>query len=227
VVRATAGSTGPAAPLWRVQRGLEELYRVDTGVEIGDFMVGAELRDALVAARRPREQLLVCEADGEMGLALFIDPDALANLVSHDPARRLGDHNLGDFLLVVEGVSHFIYAIRCARAERPVSQLELELQAEVDKYVTCLLATEPEAEVSAVLRRRLFDDAVYEPDLDHDERARYRAANDNAQRYAAYLEQAFVVPRRIPEMLAELRRFYRLGLAGKLGSIARAAGRAA
>jgi hypothetical protein len=223
----TSGGNDPAAPLWRVQRGLEELYRVDTGVEIGDFVVGAELRDALVAARRPREQLLVCEADGEMAVALFIDPRALANLVSHDPARRLGDHNLGDFLLVIEGVSHFIYAIRCARAERPVSQLELELQAEVDKYVTCLLATEPGAEVSAALRRRLFDDAAYEPDLDHDERDRYRAANDNAQRYAAYLEQSFVVPRRIPEMLAELRRFYRLGLAGKLGSIARAAGRAA
>ena len=222
-----SGGTDPAAPLWRVQRGLEELYRVDTGVEIGDFVVGAELRDALVAARRPREQLLVCEADGEMAVALFIDPGALANLVSHDPARRLGDHNLGDFLLVIEGVSHFIYAIRCARAERPVSQLELELQAEVDKYVTCLLAREPEAEVSAALRRRLFGDAAYDLDLDHDERARYRAANDNAQRYAAYLEQAFVVPRRIPEMLAELRRFYRLGLAGKLGSIARAAGRAA
>jgi len=200
---------------------------VDTGVEIGDFVVGAELRDALVDARRPREQLLVCEAEGELALALFIDPRALENLVSHDPARRLGDHNLGDFLLVIEGVSHFIYAIRCARAERPVSQLELELQAEVDKYVTCLLATEPGAEVSAALRRRLFDDAAYEPDLDHDERDRYRAANDNAQRYAAYLEQSFVVPRRIPEMLAELRRFYRLGLAGKLGSIAHAVGRAA
>jgi hypothetical protein len=223
----TPGGTGSAAPLWRVQRGLEALYRVDTGVEIGDFVVGAELRDALVAARRPREQLLVCEAEGEMAVALFIDPRALANLSSHDPARRLGDHNLGDFLLVIEGVSHFIYAVRCARAERPVSQLELELQAEVDKYVTCLLATEPEAEVSAALRRRLFADAAYEPDLDHDERDRYRAANDNAQRYAAFLEQAFVVPRRIPEMLAELRRFYRLGLAGKLGSIARAAGRAA
>lgn len=224
---ATSGGTGSAAPLWRVQRGLEELYRVHTGVEIADFVVGAELRDALVAARRPREQLLVCEAEGEMALALFIDPGALANLVSHDPARRLGDHNLGDFLLVIEGVSHFIYAVRCARAERPVSHLELELQAEVDKYVTCLLATEPEAEVSAALRRRLFDHAAYDPELDRDEHARYRAANDNAQRYAAYLEQAFVVPRKIPEMLAELRRFYRLGLAGKLGSIARAAGRAA
>jgi hypothetical protein len=218
------GAPGGAGPLWRVQRGLEALYRIDTGVEIGDFVVGAELRDAVVAARRPREQLLVHEADGELALALFICPRALANLTSHDPARRLGDHNLGDFLLVVEGVSHFIYAIRCARAERPVSQLELELQAEVDKYVTCLLATEPAEEVSAALRRRLFGDAAYDPELDHDEHARYRAANDNAQRYAAWLEQAFVAPRRIPEMLAELRRFYRLGLAGKLGSIAACAG---
>jgi hypothetical protein len=155
-----------------------------------------------------------------MALALFIDPRALANLVSHDPTRRLGDHNLGDFLLVVEGVSHFIYAIRCARAERPVSQLELELQAEVDKYVTCLLTTDPEPDVSAALRRRLFGDAIYDADLDRDEHARYRAANDNAQRYAAWLERAFVARRRIPEMLAELRRFYRLGLSAKLAAIA-------
>lgn len=209
--------------LGRMQRGLEALYRVETGVEIADFVVGIELRDALVTARRPREQLLVSEADGELALALFIDPDVLANLTSHDPARRLGDHNLGDFLLAVEGVSHFIYAIWCARAERPVSQLELELQAEVDKYVTCLLTTAPEVAVSAELRRRLFGDAIYDPDLDHDEHARYRAANDNAQRYASWLEDAFVGPRRIPEMLAELRRFYRMGLAAKLSAIARAA----
>ena len=74
--------------LGRVQRGLEALYRVSTGVEVDDFVVGAELRDALVPARRPREQLLVSEADGEVALALFIDPSALANLTSHDPSRR-------------------------------------------------------------------------------------------------------------------------------------------
>jgi len=216
-----------AGTLGRVQRGLEALYRVNTGVEVGDFVVGPAQRDALKPARRPREQLLVCEADGEVALALFIDPDALANLLDHDPARRLGDHNFGDFLLAIEGVSHFIYAICCARAERPVSQLELELQAEVDKYVTCLLTTEPELAVSAELRRRLFGDVCYEPDLDREEHDRYRAANDNAQRYATWLEQAFVGPRRIPEMLAELRRFYRLGLAGKLGTIACSIPRAA
>ena len=175
------------------------------------------------ATRRPREQLLVSEDGGEMSLALFIDPAVLANLGQHDPARRLGDHNLGDFLLAIEGVSHFIYTILCARLDRPVSQLELELQAEVDKYVTCLLSTAPDPELSHALRRRLFGDCAYDPDLDHDEHHRYRAANDNANRYASWLEQTMVARRRIPEMLGELRRFYRQGLAAKLGAIARAA----
>ncbi len=209
--------------LARVQRGLETLYRVDTGVAVDDFVIDESTRAGLAPTRRPREQLLVCEDEGEMALALFIDPSVLTNLATHDPGHRLGDHNLGDFLLAVEGVSHFIYAICCARAERPVTQLELELQAEVDKYVTCLLATEPATGQSEALRQRLFVDAEYEPDLDGDERDRYRAANDNAHRYAAWLEATFVATRRIPEMLGELRRFYREGLAAKLSRIARAA----
>ncbi len=163
------------------------------------------------------------EDAGEIELALFVDPVALANLAANDPGRRLGDHNFGDFLLAIEGVSHFVYMICCARVERRVSQLELELQAEVDKYVTCLLVREPARDVSAALRARLFGDCEYHDDLDHEERDRYRAANDNAQRYAAYLEAAFVAPRRIPEMLHELRGFYRAGLAAKLAHIACAA----
>src|SRR6185312_7788418 len=169
--------------LGRVQRGLETLYRVDTGVTVDDFVIDEPTRDRLVGERRPREQLLAVEDAGEMSLALFVDPAALANLERHDPGRDLGDHNLGDFLLAVEGVSHFIYAVWCARAERPVTQLELELQAEVDKYVTCLLHNEGAPDVSERLRHRLFGDCEYEPDLDGDERDRYRAANDNAHRY--------------------------------------------
>jgi hypothetical protein len=210
--------------LSRVQRGLESLYRVDTGVAVDEFVIDEAARDHLIRSRRPREQLIAVEdSHGELNLALYIDRDALANLERHDPAHALGAHNLGDFLLAVEGVSHFIYAICCARADRPLSQLELELQAEVDKYVTCLLVGAPERATSEVLRARLFGDAEYEPDLDDDEKARYRAANDNAHRYAAWLESEYVGPRRIPEMLGELRRFYREGLAGKLARIARAA----
>lgn len=209
--------------LHRVQRGLEELYRIDTGVAVADFVIDGGVRDALAPTRRPREQLLLHQDDGELALALFIDPAALANLAQHDPGRALTDANFGDFLLAVEGVSHFVYAVRCARHGRPLSALELELQAEVDKYVTCLLLGEVAPAASRALRQRLFDDARYEPDLDDDEHDRYRAANDNARRYAGHLEATYVAPRRVPEMLAELRRFYRHGLAGKLGAIARAA----
>ena len=199
--------------LARVQRGLETLYRVDTGVAVDDFVIDDAGRAAFSPARRPREQLLAIEDRGEMNLALYVDPAAAA--ASYD---RLGDHNFGDFLLVVEGVSHFIYTVWCARAERPLTQLELELQAEVDKYVTCLLHG---GAGSRALRERLFVNFEYEPDLDDDERERYRAANDNAHRYAAWLEAEYVAPGKIPEMLAELRRFYRAGLAAKLADCAR------
>lgn len=206
--------------LGRVQRGLETLYRVDTGVAIDDFVIDAPTRDRLVVDRRPREQLLLVEGEGEVSLALFVDPVAIANLERHDPGRQLGDHNLGDFLLVIEGVSHFIYAITCAREQRPVTQLELELQAEIDKYIACLLVGDPELDASAALRERLFADPMYEPDLNADERLRYRAANDHAHRYAAWLEAVYLAPQRIPDMLSELRRFYRDSLASKLARIA-------
>jgi hypothetical protein len=200
--------------LARLQRGLETLYRLESGACVDDFVIDEATRDRVVQARRPREQLLVSEDAGELEIALFVDRAALDNLAANDPSRRLGDHNFGDFLLAIEGVSHFVYTMACARADRPVSQLELELQAEVDKYVTCLLVSELEA--SPGLRRRLFGECAYDGDLDGDELLRYRAANDNAMRYSAYLESTFVGPRRIPEMLAELRRFYRDGLAAKL-----------
>ena len=208
--------------LSRVQRGLEALYRVDTGVDVHDFVIDEAARDTFAPLRRPREQLLVSHdsAGDELSLALFIAPDVLATLHAHDPSHGLGDHNFGDFLLAVEGVSHFIYTVCCARAERRVSQLELELQAEVDKYVTCLLASDAKPEASEPLRRRLFRDPCYEPDLDDDERDRYEIANDNADRYAAWLEGTYVASRRIPDMLAEIRRFYRRGLSDKLARCA-------
>lgn len=213
--------------LRRVQRGLEELYRIEPGANVEDFVISEATRDRMASVqpgalgRRPREQLLVLDEAGEMSIALFVDGAAMRNLAANDPATRLDERNFGDFLLAIEGVSHFVYTLACARVDRPISQLELELQAEVDKFVTCLLVTDPaSAHVSSLLRTRLFADAEYERDLDRDELERYRAANDNAFRYTGFLEETYVVERRIPDMLSELRRFYRRGLAAKLAACA-------
>lgn len=203
--------------LARLQRGLERMYRIETEVSVDDFVIGAEARRELGVARAPREQLLVAEEAGEVSVGLFVDERALCNLERHDPSRRLDDRNLGDFLLAVEGVSHFVYLTWRAQNDHRVTALELELQAEVDKYVTCLLCGHMDR--SAELRRRLFEQFSFEPDLDDEERDRYRTANSNAQRYSASLERRYVQPGRIADMLGELRRFYRLPLAGKLDHI--------
>jgi len=161
--------------LARLQRGLETLYRVETHLPIDDFLVDAETRDATLGAgaRLPREQLVIQQHEGELAMALFVDGEALSNLERHDPSDRLDHRNFTDFCLAVEGVSHFVYLALCAAGDRSVSQLELELQAEVDKYACCLLL----AGRDPALRRRLYGDVQFADDLDPEERARYEAAN--------------------------------------------------
>jgi len=205
--------------LARLQLGLEALYRVETRLDVDAFLIDEQQRESTGVARAPREQLLVQQVDDELGLALFVDGQTLANLERNDPAERLDGANFADFCLAVEGVSHFIYVALCAAGERPVSALELELQAEVDKFACCLLMHRSRSDD---LRRRLFQDVRFAEDLDATERDRYRTANGQADRYAATLERRFVRADRIDDMLTELRRFYRLGLDGKLGHIARA-----
>jgi hypothetical protein len=218
-VKATRRRPPRLSVLSRLQLGLEALYRVQTHLAIDAFLIDDAQRGSVDPRRSPREQLLVREADDELGLALFVDAGALANLERHDPAAGLDEGNFTDFCLAVEGVSHFIYVALCAAIRRSVSPLELELQAEVDKFACCVLLARP----SRDLRRRLYGDVRYADDLDGDESARYRAANAGANRYASVLERRFVRADRTDAlpMLAELRRFYRMDLPEKLGHIAR------
>jgi hypothetical protein len=209
--------------LGRVQRGLETVYRVQTQLDIDAFVLGEDQRDQALGPeqRRPREQLLVSQSGEELSLGLFLDGEALANLRRHDPAGGLSEQNFWDFCLAVEGVSHFIYVALCAARDRSVTALELELQAEVDKFVSCTVV-QGERD-TAGLRERLYERVSLDEALDADERARYRLANDQARRYSLSLERRYLSRGRVQEMLGELRRFYRLELQEKLRHIDQAA----
>jgi hypothetical protein len=134
--------------------------------------------------------------------------------------------------LLVEGVSHFVYFTLRARANRQVSALELELQAEVDKFACCVLLSANRAEGdpargragAAGWARGLFEDVRFADDLDPEEHDRYRTANREARRYAAALSRRFIDSDRLGDMLPELRHFYRMPLAEKRAHIARADG---
>jgi hypothetical protein len=205
-----------AAILRALQGGIESLYRVETDLDVCDFLVGNGTE------REAREQLLIKQTDGEMQLGLFVDERTLENLAFRDPARRLDEQNLPDFLLAVEGVSHFVYIAHRAQIERPVSAVELELQAEVDKYLVALLVWWNQlGEPPEGLRNRLFERVRYAGDLSAEERDRYELANRAAASYVQSLEERYLRRREVngDDMLAEARLFYRKGLAQKLEHI--------
>lgn len=99
-----------------------------------------------------------------------------------------------------------------------MSELELELQAEVDKFLVCL-ALDPTSRFSvAALRSRLFRQIRYRPQLEPRVAERYREANELADKYCRFLERKFLRYDRAQEMNAELRRFYRKG-PGKVNAV--------
>jgi len=171
--------------------------------------------------RAAREKLLVREARDGLDLALYLDSAIVARLREDDPMDRLHDDNLADLWLALEGVSHFVYLVWNARYARKVTLLELELQAEVDKYVTTALlcARQCAGRVPGELHRRLFEEVRFDAALDARGLERYRSANAYASMYCSVLRDLYLRRPGREGMIPELRRFYRLGQSAKIDRI--------
>jgi hypothetical protein len=208
-----------------MQSLLAGLYDAPVEHDAEDFLVSdpQRLRE-VVGEPLSDEQVFVVEQDGEVRIGLFIDQRVIDRLQRHDPLDALDEDNLNDFCTALEGVSHFHYLIwSCARG-RSVSLLELELQAEVDKYATALalLTKQREGAFPGDLHARMFGSVSFLPELDAVSRRRYEEANRHAARYCRLLDQRYLHPRRRqPEKwLAELRRFFRCGHQEKIRQLA-------
>jgi hypothetical protein len=179
------------------------VYRLDRVVDVGDFVQGA--------GEGERESVLLRESDD----------GALEMSVQLPRLQDDSGASLDGLCQIIEGVSHFVYVVERARTGRVATQLELEVQAEVDKWVVLAASIDAfDARRSATLRTRLFEDFVFL----HDETSeagrelaeRYRVANDVAHRFVRRLERDYVGRARFGELHAELRVFFHIGQEGKL-----------
>jgi hypothetical protein len=210
--------------LRRLQALLGRLYDVDLDYDVYDFLVTdrRQLGDALnVGERRaPEEELLLAPTADGAGIALFIDAALLGRLEREDPLGSLTERNLADYCTALEGVSHFLYTTWRLDRDAPVSLLELETQAEVDKYATTvfLLADQQGGAYPLQVHAQLFDRVSFDPALAPAETERYRMAHRCAAQYCRRLERRFVRrgEARTEALVRELRRFYRLGSSAKL-----------
>jgi len=214
--------------LRRMQSLLAGLYDAPVEHDAEDFLLSdrQRLSDVVGEHSEPHsdEQVFVVQEEGGVRIGLYIDQRVLDRLERHDPLEQLDERNLHDYCTALEGVSHFHYLIWSLARGRPVSLLELELQAEVDKYATALaLLTQQRAGAfPGALHSRMFSGVSFMPQLDAASRRRYEEANRHAARYCRELDQRYLHPRRRqPEKwLAELRRFFRCGHQEKIRQLA-------
>lgn len=205
-----------------IQEHLEVIYGIRAGYRAKDFLVDAEAARLLGGSGRAREELLVAGGAEGLELALYLEPALLARLSSTDPSQAMAT-DMGDFCEIAEGVSHFLYVAHVASMERTVSLLELEAQAEVDKFVVCTLLKWGlnVGHWAGTLVGRLFERVQLRTGLSDPERWRYLEANRLAKIYCERL-LPLVCSGRMDRLLAELRHAYRLGAEAKLQYFGRA-----
>lgn len=212
-------------PVARLQQLLADIYDADVGLDVRDFIVTERSRATKLAGQPPpaSESLLVRETPGGLELALYLDASVLGRLTGKDPFAALELHDLEDLCTALEGISHFQYLVWCAQRGRSVSLLEMETQAEVDKFAaTFFLLSRQLGRVPADLHARLFERIRFVEALPAAIRARYETANRLAARFCRRLQRRFLERRGFrPDLaLKELRAFWRLPHAPKLNAAA-------
>jgi hypothetical protein len=205
-----------------LQTLVRDFYALELTHDVRDFVT----TDADVASRIDREgrpadeKLLIEEHGGEASVCLYLDAELVGRLAHDDPNERLHSANLEDFLTALEGVSHFVYYAWNAALDKSVTLLEMELQAEVDKFVATTLLLQRQGErPPQALHRLLFDLPRLDPRLAEQEVDRYRQANRYAARYCAQLGAGLAQASAAAHVQSELRRFYRLPQAAKIEHI--------
>jgi hypothetical protein len=180
--------------LSRTQRDLERLYELEPGPEITAFVQFDEAH--------AHETVVVRQHEHDVELAVLLPADLAPG------ATRLDDASLQ----VIEGASHFVLLSERARTELPATQLELEIQAEVDKFALLVHAVAAGEVQLQRLHHWLFERVHFLHHAKSEAGQRYRTANDVAARLCSR-----VFLRDVGEQRGQLlRRFYRSGQAEKI-----------
>lgn len=200
--------------LQRLQRGLERFYGLEQAPGVEDFVQ--------LGSRNSREALLVRDSGDELYVAVMFPVDQ----VPEEPLRASDD-----WTQLIEAVSHFLFLAERARVELPTTQLELELQAEIDKFVVLLPTLGPARFANAKggsrsrstlavhalreLHRYLYDDVTFLHAAESSQGQRYRLANQLAAHYVDRLLDSGK-----PEHWQKrLRAFYRAGQTEKISLV--------
>ena len=200
---------------------MQAIYEIEVDHSVNDFLITDKvLADHLSAesSNNNDERLLISEYEDGIDLSLYISADVYKHIENSHPINLVKQGKHSEFCLMLEGVSHFLYVVWNANHHKQVTLLEMELQAEIDKFIFMQDLIDHEQKNDSIddLRNWLFENNTYDAELNSNELERYEQANYYAAKYCRALQQNYKLSGLNPELLNDLRRLYRMSQQEKM-----------
>lgn len=201
----------------QVRYDLNLPYRIEHFVT-SDRQVANELADAQASLGQQRpdideELVFIQQHRDSLEFTVYFDEELLDSVIEQRS-------DLDGMCTVVEGASHAVCLLWHAHYDRQVRSIDLELQAEVDKFMLLIENHEDPLE-RRKLHRRLFVDSRIMSASDSSLHERYRVASQYASQYCHWLNNRFIDNNDHVALHGELARFYRLSGRAKFDHIQR------
>ena len=211
-----------------LQQQFQSIYQLPQYLSIEDFLINPETLDTmkeqqcvLPSIAPHKGYMLLFTEDDELHVGIYLHSNVIDNLRRYNPLLGLHEKNIDDFCIMTEEVSHFLYTTWKARHDIQMTKLEIELQAEVDKFILCTLyrAQHQDKTDSLPLIDLLFEGYHFEENLSEESKARYHTASKLARHYCHFLDRHYINDNHIPQMIEEIRQFYRFSQTEKISHI--------
>jgi len=218
------------AVIRKIDRSLKALYHLDLPYKAERFLIARPfVQGTSVESKDGADGILgslfvhLVPVDGvdEIRLGIYLNADIVQSLSTlRLPASRWTYSQFRAFAVGVEEVSHFLYLLFHAQTGRQVSQLEMELQGEVDKFVLSYFAFAQEGHSPEKVFDELFDQFFvkfrWQDSLSDEQKERYQEASRLARAFLLRSRKNLLSPKEQPKAIKALRDFYRLSSTQKL-----------
>ncbi len=212
-----------------LQRKIEKTYALDTGItNIEQYIVGDRGYKEFYAKEKIRTvinshsgaRVLIRDAGGMLKVSIYYPDELIKELEDNDPRLGLHDDNIDFCASFIEELDHFLFIAQNYKLNRPFSLLELELQANVTKYLVLkyfIALQNKSIKLSKsdreYIRYHLFYKRKYDIE-DTSERKRYEDAGAFGMLYTKYID---LLPQE--DRLRDLRQFSRMTCPSKIRHI--------
>ena len=212
-----------------LQRKIEKTYALNTGItNIEQYIIGDKGYEEFYAKEKIRTvvnshsgaKVLIRDAGETLKVSIYYPDELIRELESNDPRLSLHDGNVDLCASFVEELDHFLFIAQNYKQNRPFSLLELELQANVTKYLVLkyfIALQNKSVKLSnfdkEYIRYHLFYKRKYDIE-DTSERKRYEDAVKFGMMYTKHID---LLPQE--DRLRDLRQFSRMTCPSKIRHI--------